>query len=133
MTLDVKLLAASAVLTWCMLLIASLWRARAWTPAGFRLALGHRDRMPEPSAASARADRAANNMLENLLLFTAVIAAAHAGGVHDAQVDLGAELFFGARLAYWPVCVAGITGVRTLVWAVGVAGIGLIAARVLLA
>jgi uncharacterized MAPEG superfamily protein len=133
MSIDLKLLAASALLTWVMLFSASMMRSRGWTPEGMRLAFGNRDQMPPPSKVAERADRAAKNMLENLLLFTAVIAAARAGGVHNDQVDLGAKLFFFARLLYWPVFAAGITYVRTLVWFVAVAGIFLIAAQVLLA
>ncbi len=131
MTLDLKLLAASSVLTLAMLLFASNLRVRGWTPEGMKLALGNRENLPEPSPVAARAERAARNMLEAMVMFTAVVLAAHAGGVHNERVDLGAMLFFGARVVYWPVLVAGIVGLRTAVWGVGVAGTLLIAAEVL--
>jgi uncharacterized MAPEG superfamily protein len=38
----------------------------------------------------------------------------------------GAHLYFWARLAYLPVYAAGITGLRTLVWVISMAGIGLV-------
>jgi uncharacterized MAPEG superfamily protein len=43
---------------------------------------------------------------------------------------LGAKLFFGARLAYWPIYLAGIVGLRSAVFAVGATGLALIAVRV---
>jgi uncharacterized MAPEG superfamily protein len=123
MTSDLYFLAYAAVLTWIMLLSASLMRARAWTPLGLILAFGNRDNIPEPFAAAARADRAARNMLENLVLLAALLFAAHAGNVHDPRVAQGAQIFFWARLVYFPVYVAGIIYLRTAIWAVGVWGL----------
>lgn len=126
MTPDLNWLLASAILTWVMLLMASLARAQAWTPAGMRIAFGNRDDLPEPSPMAARADRAAKNMLENLLLFALLVLAAHAAGRADARVAQGAALFFWARLAYAPIYWLGIPYLRTLAYAAGVAGMAMI-------
>lgn len=113
-----------AGLTWLALMAGSLLRARAWTPTGLNLALGNRDRMPEPSALGARAERAARNTLENLVLFAVLALVAHAAGAgNSAQVLLGAQLFFWARLAYLAVYIAGIAYLRTGVWALGMVGL----------
>src|SRR5688500_16096854 len=122
MTADLHYLAYSAVLTWEMLMTASLTRAKAWTPKGFILALGNRDDMPEPSPLAGRADRAAKNMLENLVLFAVVVLVARLGGVAPDQIATGAAVFFWARVAYFLVYLAGIPYLRTVVWGAGMAG-----------
>jgi uncharacterized MAPEG superfamily protein len=123
---SLQLLAYAAALTWVMIYTAATLRSRAWNPVGVKLAMGNREAMPEPSAVAARADRAAKNMIENLVLFVALIAAAHLGGRVTDRVTLGAHLFFWARVAYWPIYLAGVPYLRTLIWWVGVAGLALI-------
>src|ERR1700739_2509504 len=102
------IVAYMAIVTWLMLIVASLMRARAWTLPGLMLALGNREKMPDASPLAARADRAARNSLENLVLFTALVLAAHAVGTNDPRVELGAQIFFIARLVYIPIYLAGI-------------------------
>ena len=80
MTQDLTWLMYSVVLAFLMLLGSSLYRARGWTPAGFLLALGNREAMPPLEGMAGRADRAAKNMLEGLLLFGLLLLAAHATG-----------------------------------------------------
>jgi uncharacterized MAPEG superfamily protein len=123
---DTHALALCTALTFLMVLSASIIRARGWTPAGMRIMFGNREAPPDASGLTGRADRAARNMLENLLLFAAVLAAARFAGKSGERVTLGANLFLWARVAYWPIYLAGITYVRTLAWAVGVAAMALI-------
>ena len=78
-------LLASTLLYWLMLMYASLAHARGWTMPGMLLALGNRDKMPDRSAAVARADRAAKNMGENLLIFAVVALAAVSIGAPRAD------------------------------------------------
>jgi uncharacterized MAPEG superfamily protein len=126
MSQDLLFVAYAAVLTWVMLMTASFLRNRMWTPKGTRLALGNRDAAVESSVIAGRADRAAKNMLENFVLFAAVVLAAHVGGVPSSRVAVGAAIFFWARVAYFGVYLAGVPYVRTAVWAVGVAGTAMI-------
>ena len=77
-----------------------------------------------------RTDRAAKNMLENLVLFAALALAASVGGVTDPHVELGARIFFWARLAYIPIYMIGVPVARTAVWAISVIGMGLIFASI---
>lgn len=119
-------LLGSTLLYWLMLLFASLSHSRGYTTAGFLLALGNRDNMPERTAFMARADRAAKNMGENLLIFAIVaLASVSVGGQRDLAL-LGAQIFLFARLAYWPIYLAGIKYVRTVVWGIALAGVGLV-------
>jgi uncharacterized MAPEG superfamily protein len=134
MPVSIQLLAWSAILTWLMIFASAMARAKAWTPEGLKRSFGNRDEvLAEPTPAVARADRAAKNMLENLPLFIAVITAAYlAGAGGTRRVELGAHLFFWARLAYWPIYVLGVRYVRTLLWWTGVMGIGIVASAVIL-
>jgi uncharacterized MAPEG superfamily protein len=107
----------SVVLTFLMIMTASSFRTRL----DMKVATGNRDALPPPTPASARADRAAANMLENLILFVALVVAV--GGRNPARAELGAEIFLIARLIYWPVYLLGIPVVRTVVWTVGAVGL----------
>jgi len=51
--------------------------------------------------------------------------------VSDTRVAIGAQIFFWARLAYFPVYLAGIKYLRTAVWTVGLIGLLLILAAVI--
>jgi uncharacterized MAPEG superfamily protein len=123
---DLHYLALCALLAWFQLVFASLLRSRSWTPAGMLVAFGNRDEVLEPSPVAGRADRAARNMLEGLLLFSALLAAVRLG---DKPAPAGAAaLFFWARLAYFAVYLAGVRYLRTLVWIASVVALGQIAA-----
>jgi uncharacterized MAPEG superfamily protein len=120
------LVAYMAIVTWLMLMVASLMRAHAWTLPGLMSALGNREKMPDASPLAARTDRAARNTLENFVLFAAIVLAARASGANGAQVELGAQIFFIARLVYIPIYMAGIPYLRTAAYVVSLAGLGMI-------
>lgn len=123
---DLYYLGASAALTWIMVMAASGLRAMCAGKATLAVAVGNRDNLPTPSPLAGRADRAAKNMLENMLLFAVLVLAAHIAGVLGPRVALGAQIFFWARLVYWFVYLAGIPYLRSAVWAVGMAGLAII-------
>ena len=52
---DRHYLAASAILTFVIVLVASLIRARARTPAGMAVAFGNRDNLPQATPLAGRA------------------------------------------------------------------------------
>jgi uncharacterized MAPEG superfamily protein len=131
MTADLLFVAYSAVLTWVMLMTASFLRARAWTPQGLTFAFGNRHGPWEAAPLGGRAHRAARNMVENFILFAALVLVAHAGGVPGAKLQLGAAIFFWSRVVYFGVYLAGIVYLRTAVWAVSMAGLALILAAIL--
>jgi uncharacterized MAPEG superfamily protein len=126
MTADLHYLAYSAVLTWIMLMAASLIRVKGWTPQGFLLGVSNRDNLPEASPIAARADRAAKNMLENMVLFAVVVLVARLGGVPAENVAPGAAIFFWARVVYFFVYLAGIPFLRTAVYFAGMVGLVMI-------
>ncbi|MFO0724259.1 MAG: MAPEG family protein [Myxococcota bacterium] len=128
---DLHYLLYSTILLFLQLLGASLLKARAWTIAGLVLAFGNRDQLPDPAPVMARADRAAKNMLEAMVLFAPVLLAGHVAGVDPSRVLWGAKVFFFNRVAYAVVYIAGITYVRTLIWAFSLVGIGAIMSTLL--
>jgi uncharacterized MAPEG superfamily protein len=124
MMTTVQALVWSGILTFVMLLVGSAFCAKVWTPRGREIAFGNRDDVPKAEGIAGRADRAARNQLEAMVLFLALALAAMIAG-KAAQVALGATVFFWARLLYWPTYLAGIIYLRTLIWFVGVFGLGL--------
>ena len=120
-----------AVLTWLLLLAASLIRARGWTFPGMMLALGNREKMPEPTPLAGRALRTAHNTLESFVLFAAIALVAHAAGADGPKVATGAQVYFWARVLYVPVYYAGITYLRTAVWTVSIVGLVVMVSAVL--
>jgi uncharacterized MAPEG superfamily protein len=126
MTTDLRMLIYATVLTWIMLFTASVLRTHSWTPSGMKVGFGNRDDVPEPTPLAARADRAAKNMLENLVLFVAAMVAVRLSGADPQRVSLGAQLFFYARVVYFGVYLAGIAYLRTLVWAISLIGIAMV-------
>jgi len=117
----------SAVLAWLMIVVAGLLKYEAWTWRGIQVMVGNRENVPPPSRLAARADQAARNMIENMILFVALAAAVHFAGKESGSAQLGANIFFWARLAYWPVYLAGIIYLRTALWTVGVIGLAMMA------
>jgi len=84
---------------------------------------GNRENMPAITGWADRAARAHRNMLENLVLFAALVLVAQVAGKANANTALGAQLFFWARLVYAVVYVIGIPWLRTGVWGVSLAGL----------
>lgn len=124
-------LLASLLLYWLMLIFASSIYSKLWTWSGLLLAVGSRDQMPDRTRFMARADRAAKNMAENMIIFTAVALTAVVTGAPKEQALVGGQIFFFARLAYWPLYLAGVPWLRTLSWAVALVGVCLVAAGIL--
>jgi uncharacterized MAPEG superfamily protein len=120
-------LAYAAILTWLMIMTAAGLGSKLWTPAGLKHGMGNRETPAELSGLAGRADRAAKNMLENLILFTALAAAVTFAGSTSPLITTGANVFLWARVAYWFIYLAGIPGIRTAVWGVSVAGMVMMA------
>ena len=106
-------------------------RVKGWTFGGTMLAVGNRENLPAASAFAGRAERAAQNTLENFVLFAAIALVAHAAGATNPKVALGAQVFFWARVVYLPVYYAGIAYLRTAVWVVSIIGLAMMIAGIL--
>jgi uncharacterized MAPEG superfamily protein len=126
MSIELKMLVWSCALTIVQMLVAALG---AQMQVGLPPLAGNRDDMPALTGFAGRAQRAHRNMLENLVLFAALVLAAQVAGKTNAATALGAQLFFWARLVYAPVYWAGVPWLRTGVWAVSLVGLLMILAQ----
>ena len=131
MTTTLTLVVCMAVFSWAAVLAVSMIRVKGWTFGGSMLAVGNRENLPAASAFAGRAERAAQNTLENFVLFAAIALVAHAAGATDPKVALGAQVFFWARVVYLPVYYAGIAYVRTAVWVASIIGLAMMLAAIL--
>ncbi len=124
MSIDLKYLLLSTILCFGQVLVAA---AAANQQVGLSTLAGNREGMAELSGFAGRARRAHHNMVENLVLFAALVLIAAVGGKANAMTDLGSAVFFWARLAYAVIYLIGIPWLRTLAWFVSVVGMAVIA------
>jgi len=128
MSPDLKYLLFSTLLCFVQVLIAATGANRA---VGLPTLAGNREKLPEITGWAGRAKRAHLNMIENLVLFAALVLIAAAAGKANAMTAMGAMIFFWARLAYAVIYLAGIAWLRTVAWFVSVIGMALIAIELL--
>ena len=121
MTPLLEIIVHFTMLTFVTVLLGALLRNREWTAEGRAIGLGNRDNVSEPTPLGGRAERTARNSMEASIFFVPLALVAHAAGL-DAEVLLGAQIAFWARVAYVPIYIAGIKVVRSFVWMVGVVG-----------
>jgi uncharacterized MAPEG superfamily protein len=120
---EMMLLAWAVVLTFVQMLVAA---TGATLQVGLPMLAGNRENLPVFTGWAGRAQRAHRNMLENLVLFAALVLVAVVSQKTNSMTLLGAQLFIWARLGYALVYLAGIPLLRTAVWLVSVIGLLLI-------
>ena len=125
---ELTLLVWSVALAFVQVLVAT---QGGMMQVGLPALVGNREPPIELTGWAGRAQRAQRNMVENLVLFAALVLVAAVAGKTNATTLLGAQLFFWARVAYAVVYVAGIPWLRTGVWFVSVIGMILIFAQLL--
>ncbi len=128
MAVDLQMLVYACLLAFAQLLIVIPGAA---AQIGLPALVGNREGFPELTGWVGRAARAHRNMLENLVLFAALVLVAHAAGRSGPETALGAQIFVVARLVYAAVYVAGVPWLRTVVWLASIAGLGVIAVELL--
>jgi uncharacterized MAPEG superfamily protein len=120
------------LLAWCVLLaIVQMLIAvqGSMMQVGLKTLVGNREGFPEIKGWAGRALRAHRNMIENLVLFTAVVLAVVAEGKADGTTLAGAQVFFWGRVAYAAIYLAGIPWLRTAAWTVSVIGLLMVLSR----
>ena len=128
MSPDLKYLLFSTLLCFVQVLIAATGANQA---VGLPTLAGNREGLPDLTGWAGRAKRAHLNMIENLVLFAALVLIAAAAGKANAMTAMGAMVFFWSRLAYAVIYLAGIAWLRTAAWFVSVIGMALIAIELL--
>ena len=124
MSPDLTYLLFSTILCFVQVLIAA---SGANTQVGLTTLAGNREDLPDMVGWAGRARRAHLNMIENLVLFAALVLIAAVAGKANATTAMGAMIFFWARLAYAVIYLIGVPWLRTLAWFVGVIGMAMIA------
>lgn len=114
----------SVILCFVQMLIAA---TGANTQVGLPTLAGNREGLAEMVGWAGRARRAHLNMIENLVLFAALVLITAISGKANATTAMGAMIFFWARLAYAVIYLIGIPWLRTLAWFVSVIGMVMIA------
>ena len=118
---ELRMLWASAALGLIQLVLMVLCSVSA---RPFRWAIGARD---EAGASMGRfgerIERAWKNFLETFPIFAAAVLLGAATSRHSPATALGADLYFWGRVIYVPLYAIGIPLLRTLAWAVALAGI----------
>jgi uncharacterized MAPEG superfamily protein len=113
----------SVILCFVQMLIAA---TGANTQVGLPTLAGNREGLAEMTGWAGRARRAHLNMIENLVLFAALVLITAISGKANATTAMGAMIFFWARLAYAVIYLIGIPWLRTLAWFVSVIGMVMI-------
>src|SRR5204862_5797923 len=120
---ELMLLVWAVLLTVVQMLVAV---GGATLQIGLPALAGNREGLAPCTGWAGRAARAHHNMLENLVLFAALVLVAAVAGRTNSTTLLGAQIFVWARLAYAVIYVAGIPWLRTAAWVVSVVGLALI-------
>lgn len=129
MTTDLACLAASAL--WGLAL--TFFEVGAKTRvAGVAWNKGNRDTSPKVPAWVERAGRALANHKENFPLFLTAVVVAHLLGKNDGVVAAACIVFVVARVLHGVVYIAGVEGVRSLFYVVGIGAVLTIFARAFL-
>jgi uncharacterized MAPEG superfamily protein len=120
MPLELQLLVWSVALAFILMLIAV---SGAILQKGLPKLAGNREGLADCTGLAGRAQRAHRNMLENLVLFAALVLAAQATGRLNTATALGAQLFFWARVAHAAFYIIGVPWLRTAAFGVSAAGL----------
>jgi uncharacterized MAPEG superfamily protein len=123
MTTDLTMLAYCVALFLVLLLVQGTIGVLTF---GLPYAASSRDEPPAPSVLYNRASRIVRNHGEGLALFAPVVLIAAVVGAESPTTALGAQIYFYARLAHAITYFAGVAYVRTIAWAAGLVGFGMI-------
>jgi uncharacterized MAPEG superfamily protein len=126
---ELWLLAASLVLALAQIGLQSL---SAKKQTGVEWSVGPRDEERPVAGVPARLERAQRNLMETLPLFIGAVLLVVVAQRTSWASELGAHLFFWARLAYVPAYAAGIPWVRSILWNVATLGIVFVLASLLI-
>jgi uncharacterized MAPEG superfamily protein len=129
MPLELKLLGWSVVL---VLLHIILQAASSSSELGLPYAMSSRDEGRQPrSLYAGRTSRALRNLLETYPVFVGLALALVISGKAGGVGEVGAEVYLAARVLYLIVYAAGVSVVRTLLWAASILGLIMMLVRLL--
>jgi uncharacterized MAPEG superfamily protein len=109
-------------LIWVTVLTGLLWvpyildRIAVW---GLTDTVGYPANPKPQSAWAARLMKAHSNAVENLVVFAALVLAAHAAGISNSATVMACMVYFWARVVHVAAYTFALPWVRTLAFAVG--------------
>jgi uncharacterized MAPEG superfamily protein len=123
MAVELRILAFGALLLFVHIFVAIRFKTaqygRSWN-------IGARDEaLPEANVMTGRTMRAQANFQETFPIAIVALLGVVLANKTSATTALGGWIWLGARVVYLPLYMAGIRGVRTVVWAVSMVGIGM--------
>lgn len=129
MTTELTILGWTLVLALVQIMLAAFMRT---SETGLAYNASARDgEAPPPRPVTARLQRAQANLFETLPLFAAAVLIAHVGERSSDMTVLGAQMYLAGRVLYVPLYAAGIAYVRTMAWAISLAGLVMVLAAIL--
>jgi uncharacterized MAPEG superfamily protein len=125
-TMDLWMLVGAVLLTVLLIVPAGVGGFLQWGTSGLA---GNRDDLPSLTGWPGRADRAHRNMVENVVLFAAIVLVAHVAGAGNAMTALGSQIFLACRVAHAILYIIGVPYLRSVAWTGGVVGIVIVASQ----
>jgi uncharacterized MAPEG superfamily protein len=121
MPIELKIAALGALLLFVHLFTATRFKTaqygRTWN-------IGARDEtLPPANAMTGRMMRAQANFQETFPIAIVALLGVVLANKTSATTELGGWVWLGARVVYLPLYAAGVPVVRTIVWAVSIAGL----------
>ena len=124
MTIELKMLALSAVLGLVQIILSSHSASHQY---GYKWAASARDEVMEPlKGVAGRLDQALRNFTETFPLFAAAVLTVCIAGRHNWMTVYGTQLYFWSRVLYIPLYAAGVPLLRSFIWNIATLGIVLI-------
>ena len=124
MPVELTILTLGALLLFVYIFTATRFKtaqySRAWN-------VGARDEaLPPPNPMTGRTMRAQANFLETFPIAIVALLGVVVASRTSQWTALGGWIWLGARIVYLPLYVAGVPVVRTVVWTVGMIGLGMV-------
>ncbi len=121
---EILILAWAAVLLFLHIMIAAHLRTRQY---GTAWNIGARDAaMPDLNPLAGRAVRAQANFAETLPIAVIALFGIVLAGRTSDTTTLGGWIWLGARVAYVPFYLIGVSGVRTAIYLVSLVGLAMV-------
>jgi uncharacterized MAPEG superfamily protein len=121
MPIELKILALGALLLFIHIFTATRFKTAQY---GRQWNVGARDEtLPPANAMTGRLIRAQANFQETFPIAIVALLGVVLANKTSATTALGGWIWLGARVVYLPLYAAGVPVIRTVVWAIGMAGL----------
>jgi uncharacterized MAPEG superfamily protein len=124
MPVELKIAALGALLLFVHVFAATRFKTAQY---GRKWNVGARDEaLPPANAMTGRTMRAQANFAETFPIAIVALLGVVIAGRTSYWTELGGWIWLGARVVYLPLYIAGIPGVRTVVWTIGTIGLAIV-------